>query len=134
MSEHTIHLTGGEDDEAATLTTEDRDDLSHITFKYRDRIIESNAADYFEAFCQIRLQLESERLIPFCYGASLNVFPSSMSRNMGPGLSAYRLTAARQALTKDLVNIFDSGPDVIPASVANQEQNFTDWIQSLKAK
>jgi hypothetical protein len=133
MSDHIIHLIGGEDDETATLTTEDRDEICHISFRYRDRIIEASAADYFDAFCQIRLQLEPERLIPFCYGASLNVYPSGMARNMGSGLSAYRLTTGRQALTKDLVGIFDTGHDVIPASVANQKEHYNDWIHSLKA-
>ena len=133
MPEFTIHLIGGGDDEAATLTTEDRGELCHISFRYRDRVIEASAEDFFDALCQIRLQLEPERLIPFCYGASLNVFPSGMSRSMGAGMKAYRLTTGRQALTKDLVSIFDSGPDVIPASVANQKEHFNDWIQSLKA-
>jgi hypothetical protein len=133
MSDHIIHLIGGVDDETGTLTTEDRDDLCHISFHYRDRIIEASADDYFEAFCRIRLQLEPERLIPFCYGASLHVFPSGMSRGMGSGLKAYRLTPGRQALTKDLVSIFDSGHDVIPASVANQKEHYNDWIRSLKA-
>jgi hypothetical protein len=132
MSDHKIHLIGGKDDETATLTTEDRGDLCHISFQYRDRVIEASAPDYFDAFCQIRLQLEPKRLIPFCYGASLNVFPSGMSRSMGTGLSAYRLATGRQALTRDLVNIFESGHDVIPASVANQKEYFDGWIQSLK--
>jgi hypothetical protein len=134
MPDHIIHLIGGVDDETATVTTKECGDTCHIAFQYRDKIIEASAADYFDAFCQIRLRLESERLIPFCYGASLNVFPSGMSRSMALGLSAYRLTTGNQALTKDLVNIFDSGHDVIPASVANQKQHFNDWIQSLKAK
>lgn len=133
MPEHTIHLIGGEDEETATLTTEDSSEVCHIAFRYRGRIIEANAADYFDAFCQIRLQLEPERLIPFCYGASLHVFPSGMSRSMGSGLKAYRLSAGRQALTKDLVSIFDSGPDIIPSFVANQEEYFDEWIQSLQA-
>lgn len=133
MPDYTIHLIGGEDDETATLTTEDRDEVCHIAFRYRDRIIEASADDYFDAFCLIRLKVEPERLIPFCYGASLNVFPSGMSRSMGSGLKAYRLAAGRQALSKDLVGIFDSGPDVVPASVANQKQHFNDWMQSLKA-
>lgn len=133
MSDHTIHLIGGKDDEVATLTTEPRDGLCLITFRYRDRIIEASATDYFEAFAQIRLQLEPERLIPFCYGASLNVFPSGMARDMGSGLSAYRLTIGRRASRDDLVRIFDSGHDVIPSSVANQKQHYDDWIQSPKA-
>lgn len=133
MREYTIHLIGGENDEKATITTEERDRDCHIMFRYQDRLIEVSATDYFDAFCQIRLQLESERLMPVCYGASLNVFPSRMSRSMGSGLKAYRLTTGRQALTKDLVNIFDSGPDVVPASVANQKEHFNAWIHSLKA-
>ena len=133
MSDHTIHLIGGEDDEAATLTTGPRDGLCHITFRYRGRVIETSARDYFDAFCQVRLQLEPERLIPFCYGASLNVFPSGMARDMGSGLSAYRLTVGHTPAKDALVGIFDSGPDVIPASVANQKEFFNDWLKSPKA-
>jgi hypothetical protein len=130
MSDHIIHLIGGEDDETATLTTQPRDGHCHITFRYRDRVIEASATDYFEAFSQIRLQLELERLIPFCYGASLNVFPSGMARDMGSGLSAYRLTVGCAPSKDALVRIFDSGPDVIPASVASQKDFFNQWIQS----
>jgi len=133
MPDHTIHLIGGKDDETATFTTVSRDGLCHITFRYRGKVVEASASDYFDAFCQIREQLQPERLIPFCYGASLNVFPSGMARDQGSGLSAYRLTIGRRASREDFVRIFDSGPDVIPASVADQKQHFDDWIQSLKA-
>ena len=133
MSDHTIYLIGGEDDETATLTTQPRDGQCHITFRYRDRVIQASATDYFEAFSQIRLQLEPARLIPFCYGASLNVFPSGMARDMSSGLSAYRLTIGRTTSKDALVRIFDSGPDVIPASVANQKEYFNDWLKSPKA-
>jgi hypothetical protein len=132
MSVHRVHLIGSKNDEVATLTTEDCGEDCHLSFCFRDRIIGASAADYFEAFSQIRMQLEPERLIPFCYGASLNVFPSGLSRKTGSGLSAYRLILGRQALAKDLVSIFDSGHDVMPASVADQKQYFNDWLQSLK--
>lgn len=33
----------------------------------------------------VRLELEKEGLFPFCYGASLNVFLSSMARPMSNG-------------------------------------------------
>jgi len=133
MSQHLIHLIGGTDDETATLTADERDEVCHITFEYRGRSISASAEDFFDALSQVRIQLEPERLIPFCYGASLNVFPSGMSRSMGSGLKAYRLTMGRQALAKDQVLIFDSGADVIPASVARQKEFFDDWIKSLKA-
>jgi len=134
MSEHLIHLIGGSNDENATLTAERKKEACHITFQYRGQSIESEADDFFDAFCQIRLKLEQHGLIPLCYGASLNVFPSGMSRSMGSGLRAYRLTVGRQALTGDLVSIFDSGPDVIPASVANQKEYFDSWLASLKVR
>src|SRR5688572_30381318 len=121
MPDHAIHLIGGEDDEAATLATETRSGDCCIIFRFRDKVIEASSSDYFEAFCRIREQLELEGLIPFCYGASLNVFPSGMARDMSSGLSAYRLTIGRHASREDVVRIFDAGPDVIPSFVANQK-------------
>jgi len=96
-------------------------------------VIEADATDYFEAFCQIRLQLEPEKLVPFCYGASRNVYPSGMGRDMGKGLKAYRVTPGKPATMKDLVNIFDQGPDVVPASVADQKKYWEDWWESVRA-
>jgi hypothetical protein len=133
MSDHTIHLIGGNENETASLSTEQVDKRCRVVIRYRNRIMEADGSDYFEAFCQLRLRLKAERLIPFCYGASLNVYPSGMSRSMGSGLRAYRLTPKKQTNAADLVHIFNSGADVIPASVANQKEFFTDWLKSLKA-
>ena len=131
MSEHTIHLIGGEDDETASITSSPKEGRCHVSFRYRGRAIEESASDYFEALCRVRLRLESEKLIPFCYGASLNVFPSGMARDMGAGLKAYRLTIGKHA--QELVGIFDEGADVIPATVARQKEYFDEWLKSPKA-
>ena len=131
MSEHTLRLIGGDDDEEATVVAEPRQGrgrLCRIAFTYRGRVIEETASDYFEAFCRVRLRLEGEKLIPFCYGASLNVHPSGMSRDMSGGMVAYRLKVGRKPDRSDLVNIFDEGRDVIPASVANQKAFYDEWI------
>jgi hypothetical protein len=133
MSEYTVHLIGGGDDETANITTEPVGNLHRITFRYRDKMLEADATDYFEAFCKIRTQLENERLIPFCYGASLNVFPSGMCRDMSAGMKAYRLTLGRKPSLGDLVGIFDEGADVMPASVALQKEHFNDWRKSIVA-
>jgi hypothetical protein len=133
MFQHSIYLIGGADEETAIVTADERDELCHVTLEHHGRSISANADDFFEALARVRIQLESDHLIPFCYGASLNVFPSGMTRSMGSGLKAYRLTMGSQALAKDLVSIFDSGPDIIPASVARQKEYFNDWIASLKA-
>ncbi len=134
MSEHTVHLIGGEDDEVATVTCTPRAGQCHIVFRYRGRTIEESSTDYFEAFCGVRRRLEEEKLIPFCYGASLNVFPSGMCREMSAGMKAYRMMIGKPVdPKKDLVGIFDEGPDVIPASVALQKGHFDEWLNSKKA-
>lgn len=127
----TVQLIGGREDEEAELDFfEDGDDCC-IELRYRDKEISACSSDFFEAFCLVRLQLERDRLYPFCFGASLNVFPSAMGRDMGAGLRAYRLTNGRHSSIEDLVDIFDTGPDVIPASVANQRRFYEDWLKSL---
>ena len=133
MAEHVIFLIGGEDEESGMLTSSDASDRCSLSFSFRGRSVEASASDFFEAFCQIRLQLEAEALIPFCYGASLNVYPSGMSRQMSNGMSAYRLVHGTQATKNSLVHIFEQGHDVIPASVANQLAFFKAWVASLGA-
>jgi hypothetical protein len=131
MEEYGIFLIGGEDDEQGVLVLhEDRGDACRLSFRWRGRETEAAASDYFEAFCSIRRVLEREGLIPFCYAASLNVYPSSMARDMSGGLKAYRVSEGKHARADDLVFIFDEGPDVIPASVDIQRSFFEDWVAS----
>ena len=132
MSNYEIHLNGGNDDAICKFTTAPVGELCGITFQYQGKILEAAATDYFEAFCKIRMRLEFEHLIPFCYGASLNVFPSGMCRDMSAGMKAYRLTLGKKSSQGDLVNIFDEGADVIPASVTLQKEHFDDWLKSKK--
>ena len=131
MTEHQIYLIGGDDDEAGILTTDRQGEGCRLSFLVRGRLVEAVADDFFEAFCQVRQQLETDSLIPFCYGASLNVYPSRMSRQMASGTVAYVLTMGKSAETR--VKIFDSGPDVKPASVDNQKKFYADWLASLGA-
>ena len=130
MSEYKIHLIGGKDDESATIVTSYvNNNFCHIQFEYQGQTIQETALDYFECLCKIRLRLESEKLIPFCYGASLTVYPSGMGRDMGRGLKAYKHTIGKQAKLTDLVFIFDEGLDVIPSTVANQKAYYEEWIK-----
>jgi hypothetical protein len=93
--------------------------------------ITASEYDFFKALCTIRRQLEPLGLRPRCYGASRNVFPSPMSCDMGVGLKAYKLRSGFPTEMKDLVFIFDSGPDVEPVSVAEQEAYYKVWLESL---
>ena len=134
MPEQIIKLIGGTGKEKALVTTEDRDELCHVTFEYDGRKISARAADFFEALAQVRLQLEKEHLMPYCYGASLNVFPAGISRWIGLGLKPYRLTKGKLASSDDMVHIFASGPDVVPVTVARQNEFFQEWLKSIAPK
>lgn len=130
MTIHKISLVGGEDDEIATIAEHVVDDSCRLVCCYRGSKISASACDFFEALCLIRLQLEKNGLRLFCYGSSLNVYPSAMARSMGVGLKAYRMSPGLHASTADLVEIFSEGPDVIPASVSQQREFFEQWVAS----
>ncbi|WP_338699747.1 MULTISPECIES: hypothetical protein [unclassified Bradyrhizobium] len=131
--QHRTQLIGGHNDESALFTLFEEGDDCRLRCEYRDKTVERTAADFFQALCDVRCLLAEDGLIPFCYGASLNVYPSGMARDMGAGLKAYKLVVGRHAKMSDLVEIFASGPGVIPASVAAQEQFFRDWLASPRS-
>lgn len=87
-------------------------------------------ADYFASLALVRRDLEAEGWLLGCYGASKNVYPSGMCRDMGGGLSAYKLQLGQRARTMDLVDIFDTGPDVEPATVDDQADFNRRWLAS----
>lgn len=128
---YTVFLIGGYDDEEAVFEAEEAGDKDVLRCIYRGKTIERTDDDTFGALCAIRKELAKENLTPFCYGASLNVYPSPMSRDMGGGFKAYKLTMGQPGRLKDLADIFDAGPDIVPASVELQEQYYSDWLASL---
>lgn len=87
--------------------------------------------DFFECLCRIREGLEKVQTQLRCYGASENVFPSYMARDMGMGRQAYKLKLGQRATTDDLVDIFSSGEDMLPCSVAQQARFYKQWHTSL---
>jgi hypothetical protein len=132
MAKYRIRLVGGAEDEFGNLSARVDGGTCCVEFSYRGKMLNAQAFDFFEAFCRIRLELEQEHLLPFCYGASLNVHPSGMSRSMGGGLRAYRIKSRRHVDAADLMDIFSTGPDVVPASVARQSEFFEAWLQTPK--
>lgn len=132
MIKHKIYIIGGADDEALVLIEEELPEACRLTCEYREKSIFAEAKDYFEAFCRIREKLEEEGIIPFCYGASLDVYPSRMSRQMSKGKAAYKIEIGKQARRENIVQIFEEGPDVIPSKVHVQREYFEEWLNSLK--
>lgn len=90
------------------------------------------AEDCFAALVQLRRGLEATGRLLVCNGSSLDVYPSGMSRSMGVGQKAYRLTMGRQALMADLVSIFETAPGVQPSRVDEQAAFFEQWVASLR--
>jgi hypothetical protein len=127
---YSIRLVGGDDGERATFEFDDARDPCLLLCRYRGKTISSQESDFFESLVSIRRRLQADGLMPYCYGASLNVFPSGMARDMGRGLKAYKMALGKHVNSADLVGIFDEGIDVVPADVDAQEQFFRDWLGS----
>jgi ADP-ribosylglycohydrolase len=102
-----------------------------LTLKYDDDQLTAIANDFFEALCDIRLDLEARGLRLHCYGASKNVYATGHQRDGGLGLGAFKFTLGQQPTIADLVSIFESGPDVVPATVAEQKAFFKEWLESV---
>jgi hypothetical protein len=128
-----VRLVGGSDGERATFEISEVENRCLLTCRYRDKTISSEATDFFDALVSIRRQLHRDGLMPSCYGASLNVFPSGMARDMARGLAAYKLTPGKHANRADLVEIFDEGTDVVPTDVDAQEQFYRNWLESPRS-
>ncbi len=95
-------------------------------------VVQAVAEECFAALVVIRRALEAAGRLLVCNGSSLDVYPSGMSRSMGAGQKAYRLTMGRQALMADLVSIFETAPGVRPSRVDEQAAYFEEWIASLR--
>jgi len=131
MKEHRIRLVGRNEEEVALVISEQRGQTCALKLEVGDLRIEAEAEDFFDAFCLIRQQLQEHSLVPICYGSSINVYPSRMSRQMASGAVAYVLSLGESAERK--VNIFSAGPDVRPASVEEQRCFYLKWLSSLEA-
>jgi hypothetical protein len=132
--QHSVQLvnTAGSFEQALFVLDEDDDaEDCRLILKFSGGEIAATAADFFDALCQVRIELETRGWQAICYGSSRHVYPSGMCRDMGMGLKAYRLQIGRPAKLADLVSIFAPGPDVDPVSVQEQRQFFEDWLKSL---
>lgn len=87
--------------------------------------------DLWAALTGLREILEPQGLIPVVYGASRNANPSDKSRDSGFGMFVYRLTLGKLAAREDLAHIFDTGPDVEPSQIVDQEAFAQQWFDSL---
>ncbi|MFD2058978.1 hypothetical protein ACFSQT_39635 [Mesorhizobium calcicola] len=82
--ERTVFLigAGARDDERAVFSLHDTGTICILKCSYRGKLIKAEEEDFFEAIFQIRQGLEVDGLLPFCYGASLNVYPENTVMEM----------------------------------------------------
>jgi hypothetical protein len=89
------------------------------------------ADDYFAAFQLLRSDMQKKGLTPLCNGASLDVYPSPMGRDMGGGYKAYKLHPGQQAKMADLINIFEHTIEIRHCTVDEQNEYYEKWLSSL---
>ncbi|WP_208615661.1 hypothetical protein [Gottfriedia luciferensis] len=89
--------------------------------------------NFFEALEKLRQDLEEENIQIICNGSALNVYPYPMALSMGSGRLAYKLSFGKQALLKDLVDIFDCDNTLNFVSILEQRNFYNDWLNSLKS-
>lgn len=107
-------------------------DQVKVELMVNDRVYTAESEEgYFAALCMIRKELEVQQMRILCLGSSRSVYPSGMSRSMGSGDKAYRLTMGQPARSADLVCIFDFDESRDSATIAEQEEFFAKWLESL---
>ena len=109
----------------------DRAQACLLTLVVEGKQFGASGRDFFEALVSIRRLLEPMGLLLNIYGSSRNVWPSGMARDMGQGLRCYKLTLGSKPSLQDLVDIFTTGPDVVPVTVAEQEAFVQRWLNSI---
>jgi hypothetical protein len=98
-----------------------------LTLSIAGETMSATSSDFFDALVQLRRRLESNQLLPVCYGASRDVYPTDLSRAVAQGLMAPRWEKGKRT-PDDLVFIFHTGPDVQPVSVAEQREVHQRWV------
>jgi hypothetical protein len=88
--------------------------------------------NYFEAFINLRRELELLQIKVLCFGARKDVWASGMQRDMGAGLSAYLLSAKGEG-RKPEQSIFDYAPPETIGTVGEQQKYAESWLNAKRA-
>lgn len=86
---------------------------------------------YFAALCRVREQLSEIGLTPRCFGACRNLVLTGMCVDWFEGESGYLTRLGEPLTARNLVNIFDCGPEMDLVSVAEQAAYKKEWRKSV---
>ncbi len=103
-----------------------------IVLSVDDTTVTAEGSDFFRAFKEMRSELATMGFIPQCYGANRNAMTSGMSMDMSGGLSVYVAATGDPLSRVKVVGIFDSGPDLDPVTVEEQEAFGGQYTDSLE--
>lgn len=101
-----------------------------VTLRYENQILVGRSWNYFGAFCEIRGILEPQGFRFLCYGASRNYYPSFMMLDMGEGRFVSKMTIGQVATKEDTIGTFETGDDIILATLGEQHAFYEAWIES----
>lgn len=91
-----------------------------VRIELPQRVVEAQHENVYHAFQKARQKLEPAGLLPVCWGACADVQVSAMAVDMSDGIRAYRMSTAPEDGLPELVSIFESGSETVPAPVAEQ--------------
>ena len=91
----------------------------------------SKSDNIFDSVVELRKKLELNNIYLLCNASAINVYPSGMQKEFG-GTKAYKLQMGKQAILKDVVDIFDYDNGLKIGSVKEQEEFYGNWIESLR--
>ncbi len=110
---------------------EEYNDMVKLELHIDDDVIMCISENYFCALKELRLILSEKNFLILCKGACKNVYPSPMQMSMGDCRGAYELKIGEQALSKNIVDIFEITNMESIGSVDEQAKFYEDWIQSI---
>ncbi|MEN8376960.1 MAG: hypothetical protein ABFS34_16150 [Gemmatimonadota bacterium] len=99
--------------------------IRHVDILFQGGSYRGSAGDYFGALMEARPPLEHAGYRLLCYGASRNVWASGMARCMAQGLLA---VLHGRPFADGPVHIFETGPEVVPATVDEQMDFLGEWL------
>ncbi len=115
------------DDSMANL-----DEPCRLVVKFNGEELKGTDRDFFAALDKVRLQLEARGILPLVNGANKTSYPSSMARDMGSGLSVYRLQLGKpMGDLEDLVQTFEANIIDQVSSVVDQRSFVEQWHKSF---
>ena len=107
------------------------EDEINLKIEIKRTIYFSKSDNIFDSVVELRKKLELNNIYLLCNASAINVYPSGMQKEFG-GTKAYKLQMGKQAILKDVVDIFDYDNGLKIGSVKEQEEFYGNWIESLR--